>query len=344
MAPATRAPAHHPRTSPVPRAVSARLVLAGLAFALASLLAPPTYAHPLSPSLLRLSCDRGTCDAVFRTTGDAPTLRLPPEGRVELLSSMRIEEAFERHERWHCAPSDASFALIPESSAPPLLVSFRAGPTGDTTLTLLDAAHPEHPLLLTPPNGLDLFVRWVLLGMEHLAIGADHVIVVVAFVMLIGLRKRLIVTLTAFTLGHSISLALAATGVVTLPSRLVETAIALSIVALALDLATSRATATAPPTERRWGPWLAGAIGLVHGLGFAGALAELSLPSAHIAEALLGFNLGLELAQLTLVALLAILALAARALPTATRPRAALVVGWAIGILGATWTLERAFL
>lgn len=324
----------------------ALLTLAGLAYASLAL-APTTHAHPLSPSLLRLSCDQGTCDALFRTAGEAPTLRLPPDCKVELLSSTRIEGVVERHERWRCAPTDASFAFVPEPSSPPLLVSFRAPGDADTTLTLLDAAHPEHPLRLVSTDGFGLFVRWVLLGMEHLAIGADHILVVIAFVMLIGLRKRLIITLTAFTLGHSISLALAATGLVTLPSRLVETTIALSIVALALDLAAPQrplGTPTTAPTRRAWGPWLAGVIGLVHGLGFAGALAELSLPSSHIAEALVGFNLGLELAQLTLVALLALLAFAARALPVASRTRATLLMGWAIGIVGATWTLERAFL
>jgi len=244
-----------------------------------------------------------------------------PEGCATAIeASERSGDQHHERQRWSCGDA---LVISAERSDAPVIVR-----VGDD-LHVLDAAHARLDLRGDGP----VFVRWVGLGAEHLAGGLDHVLLVLGLLALIGLRTRLLAALTAFTLGHSLSLALAATGILTLPSAPVEVAIALTLVGLGLEL-------TRPERSiivRR--PWVVGvAIGLVHGLGFAGALAALRLPQGAIAEALVGFNLGLELAQLTLV--LGAGALAALLRPR-WRPHAATAVGWLVGIAGATWTIDR---
>jgi hypothetical protein len=210
------------------------------------------------------------------------------------------------------------------------------------------------------------------LGVEHLWTGLDHLLFVAGLTLLLGASRRLVVAITAFTAGHSATLALAALGVVHVPQRLVEIAIAATIVALALSLAREAATRGAsasratdprqPAVVARDGraadlrplgiarrpALLPFAFGLLHGLGFAGALGELGLPQHAIPLALFAFNAGIELGQLAAVALL--LAGAAAPLRLATKRResprfAALAheaATTAIGTLGVFWSLERA--
>ena len=146
-----------------------------------------------------------------------------------------------------------------------------------------------------------------------------------------------VATITAFTLGHSVTLSLAALGLIGFPSQLVELAIAASIVALAVEL-----TRDAPGMLAR-APWaMAGGFGLLHGMGFAGALAEIGLPQEEIPLALLAFNAGIEAGQLAFVAL----ALLAGALLRPLARRAPIPLGrvgaYAIGSLAAYWCFERA--
>jgi len=139
---------------------------------------------------------------------------------------------------------------------------------------------------------------------------------------------------TAFTIAHSITLSLAVLGIVSLPSRLVESAIALSVVFAALN------------NVRPWvdnARWIAAfGFGLLHGFGFAGALADLGLPTVSLALSLAGFNIGVELGQLAIVALFLPLAFAIRA--TRAYRRLALAGGsLAIAALASVWFFERAF-
>ncbi|MFO0744833.1 MAG: HupE/UreJ family protein [Myxococcota bacterium] len=245
------------------------------------------------------------------------------------------------HDLWRCGP-DASVRLLADPSEPPLVLEV-VSPDGVRT-AVLDAAHPRASLS-APADGLAVFGQWLGLGVEHLATGLDHVLLVLGLCALIGFRARLIAALTAFTLGHSLSLALAATGLVTLPPAAVEVAIAATLVLLGLELATRPAAPgrARPGPLARW-PWAGGvAIGLVHGLGFAAALRALGLPDAHVGGALVGFNLGLELAQLAFVAALGLAVLTARRLARGTtRWPIASAAGWLIGIAGAAWVLDRA--
>lgn len=173
------------------------------------------------------------------------------------------------------------------------------------------------------------------LGIAHIATGFDHLCFVLGLLLLVGGGRRLLGTVTAFTLGHSVTLSLAVLGLVALPVRPIEVLIAASIFVLAVELTRER---------RSWlgqRPWtMAAVFGLLHGFGFAGALTEVGLPSGDVPVALLGFNAGIEAGQLAFV--LAVLVLGRLVRPVATwAPRARLVPAYAIGSLAAFWMLGR---
>jgi hypothetical protein len=186
------------------------------------------------------------------------------------------------------------------------------------------------------------------LGIEHLWTGLDHLLFVAGLTLLLGATRRLVVAITAFTAGHSATLALAALGVVHVPQAPVEIAIAATIVVLALGLARDPPAPSPPRGIARRPALLPFAFGLLHGLGFAGALGELGLPAHAIPLALFSFNLGIELGQLGVVA--ALLTAAAAALRAAGTQRSGAqlrslareAATTAIGALGVFWCLDRA--
>jgi hydrogenase/urease accessory protein HupE len=195
---------------------------------------------------------------------------------------------------------------------------------------------PSRPRFTIPPasSWTDGAARYVRLGIDHLLGGLDHVLFVLGLLFLVsGLRARL-VTLTAFTAGHSLTLALAVLGVVRVPAAPVEVLIALTLVVVALEVVEPRAVG------QRLGWRLAAAFGLIHGLGFAGALTDAGLPADELPLALAGFNLGIELGQLALVAAAALLTPLIRRAPIPAMLSRRLA-GYAIGGLAAMWCLER---
>jgi hypothetical protein len=184
------------------------------------------------------------------------------------------------------------------------------------------------------------------LGAEHLIEGLDHLLFTTGLLML-GARLRVLLLLSAFTLGHSVSLGLLALWDVSLPQGPVELAIALSLIGLALAvLGRARAQAAgerAVESRSSWGPaGMCGAVGLLHGLGFAQGLRQLALPSHAALPALLGFNLGIEAAQLGLVCLLAPCVWLVTRRGASFLLRARLGAGYATGSLAAMWCIERA--
>jgi hydrogenase/urease accessory protein HupE len=200
-------------------------------------------------------------------------------------------------------------------------------------------AAPRTPFVVTGGSGpLGLAVSdYFLLGVGHILTGADHLLFVLCLLLLVRDRWRLLQAITAFTLAHSVTLALAALGLVHVPSAPVEATIALSILFLARQLARPQ-----PDGMAARAPWLvAFAFGLLHGLGFAGALAEVGLPQADIPLALLLFNLGVEAGQVLFVAsmllALAMLARLRRGWPSWSRPMQA----YAVGSVSAFWLLQR---
>jgi hydrogenase/urease accessory protein HupE len=175
---------------------------------------------------------------------------------------------------------------------------------------------------------------YVVLGIEHILTGVDHLLFVAGLLFLVGFRRRLIGTITAFTLAHSITLACSAFGWITLRSPPVEASIALSILLVASEALRERDT-----LARRLPALVSFLFGLVHGLGFAGALKDIGLPQRHLPLALLCFNLGVEIGQLAMVSVVFAVVHAPFArgrLGVARRP--ALYV---IGVLAAYWSWQR---
>jgi hydrogenase/urease accessory protein HupE len=175
---------------------------------------------------------------------------------------------------------------------------------------------------------------YTVLGVEHILTGFDHLLFVFALLFLVGFRRRLVGTITAFTLAHSLTLVSSALGWLTLRPPPVEAAIALSIALVARE-----ALHAEPTLSRRWPALVAFLFGLVHGLGFAGALQQIGLPGQHLSAALLTFNIGVEIGQLLVVSL----AYGAwrllshrRALAFARAPGL-----YAIGAVAACWSIQR---
>jgi hydrogenase/urease accessory protein HupE len=175
---------------------------------------------------------------------------------------------------------------------------------------------------------------YLALGVEHILSGIDHLLFVAALLFLVGFQRKLVWTITAFTLAHSLTLASAALGWLTLRSAPVEASIALSIVLVASEALQPRET-----LARRLPAVVAFLFGLVHGLGFAGALADIGLPKNHLATALLTFNLGVEIGQLLAVAVVWAIWRVVRNWRLADLSRVPLLYG--IGTIAAYWSWMR---
>ncbi len=180
---------------------------------------------------------------------------------------------------------------------------------------------------------------YTLLGVEHILEGFDHLLFVLALVLLIKGGSIIVKTVTAFTLAHSITLVGTTLGYLSLPQQPVEAVIALSIIFLGVEIVKSRPNH--PRLSQRF-PWIVAFLfGLLHGFGFAGALAEIGLPQNDVPLALLMFNIGVEIGQLIIVGAALVL------LMLLQKYRAALTIpvktgtAYAIGSMATYWFIER---
>jgi hydrogenase/urease accessory protein HupE len=210
---------------------------------------------------------------------------------------------------------------------------------GQSRIYTLTAGQPEVQLYGAaddPRGGAEIARAYGVLGVEHILGGFDHLLFVLSLLFLVGFNRRLVWTITAFTLAHSVTLVLSTLGWIALRSPPVEATIALSIMLVAGEALNKNET-----LSRRWPALVALLFGLVHGLGFAGALQQIGLPQNHLLLALFTFNLGVELGQLLVVALAFVLV---RALA-----RWKGLAGWrtpalyAMGGTAAYWTWGRVF-
>ena len=202
---------------------------------------------------------------------------------------------------------------------------------------------PTAPAFTVPEREgtLGLAMSYGALGVEHIATGWDHLTFVLGLTVLVVGRRRLLVTITAFTLGHSVTLALAALGFVQVPQELTEAIIALSIVSLAMELARTAMGGEPGILSRKPGV-MASLFGLFHGLGFAGALSEIGLPEGEIPLALFSFNVGIELGQLGFIAIVLFSWALLRHVPVDFAGRLARSVpAYAIGTVAAFWFIQR---
>ena len=189
------------------------------------------------------------------------------------------------------------------------------------------------------PSALEVVRTYLTLGVEHILLGIDHLLFVLALLLVTEGWRKLVLTITAFTVAHSITLALATLGFVSVPSAPVEAVIALSIVFVAAEIIRTRRGA---PGLTARAPWIvAFTFGLLHGFGFAGALKEIGLPQSDVPLSLLTFNLGVEAGQLMFVAAVLILLRVAGALVTISPAPARLGAAYLVGTAAMLWLVPR---
>lgn len=303
-------------------------------------------AHPLAPAFLALQETEPAVYAVqWRAAALASTAQLQPQfaagcrQRGEGRSAM---EAGAFVARWtlDCSPAGlvGQPLRIGGLEDTPLNVILRIEPRqGEVMQALLDAREPAFTVAGTtarPP----VWRSYLGLGVEHLWNGLDHLLFVLGLVWLLRWPwQRLCVAVTAFTVGHSLTLALSTLGGLPVSVPLAELGIAVSLLWLALEL--TRPDRLENSLLARRPALLPAAFGLLHGLGFASALREAGLPSADIPAALFFFNCGIELGQLGLV----LAGLAAVAVwQRLERGWLRAVPAYSLGALAAYWCLERA--
>jgi len=202
-------------------------------------------------------------------------------------------------------------------------------------------ARPSKPWIEVTAHRSAWQVAWdyTVLGVDHILSGFDHLTFVLALLLIVSGARRLLITVTSFTLAHSITLAAATLGVLWVPGPPVEAVIALSILFLASELV--KVNRGLPSLTARY-PWIvAFTFGLLHGFGFAGALSKVGLPPNEVPLALLMFNVGVELGQLLFIAAVLLLAMGSRKVRSEWPAWARQVPAYGIGGIAAFWLIER---
>jgi hydrogenase/urease accessory protein HupE len=203
---------------------------------------------------------------------------------------------------------------------------------------ILRPASPEFTIPLEASK-LQVAGDYWRMGTIHILEGVDHLLFVLALLLIVTGFKQLLTAVTAFTVAHSITLALATLGMVHVPAAPTEAIIALSILFLATEIV-HKHTGQISLTERY--PWvIAFVFGLFHGLGFAGALSEIGVPQHEVPLALFMFNVGVETGQLLFIAVVLSLIALLKRLPLTAPQGAWRVLPYSIGSMAAFWTIER---
>ena len=308
--------------------------LAALAFC-AALGAAAASAHPLAPALLELSeLPGGRAELRLRAplarASGAELVPIPPDGCAVDGAIARELDAVAETLRiplacgsTRLAGSTLGLDGLRESGTNALVRVELAD--GRRVSAVLDA---DSPRLVVPerPSRVQTISDYLGLGLRHILGGLDHLLFVAGLVLLVSNLRALVATITAFTLGHALTLSLAALGLVRVPSAPVEVAIAASVFWLALELASDRPRPNRPAR-------LAACFGLLHGFGFAAALREAGLPAGEVPLALASFNAGIELGQLAVVAVLLVFAHALR--------RHTRALAYAFGSAAGFWLIDR---
>ena len=328
-------------------------VICGLVFVLllVGVLRPAT-ADEFRPAYLQLTqVDASTYDVLWKLPAldEATTLRLRPEFPAGTQVLTPVHSGFANGtatQRWRIALDGGlagqavRFPDLAQSRVDVLVRLVRLDGT-----TQLGRVLPLAPAFAftASPGSLEVANTYTVLGIEHILMGVDHLLFVLALLILVQGTRRLIATITAFTLAHSLTLFAATLGWIHIPGPPVEAVIALSIVFVAGEIVHARQGR--PGLTQRY-PWIvAFTFGLLHGLGFAGALAEVGLPPLSIPLALLFFNVGVEIGQLIFIAAVLAVIGAGRRIG---RSLSLTPPGWlwrvppyAIGGLASFWVVQR---
>jgi hydrogenase/urease accessory protein HupE len=316
----------------------------------ALLLAPPARAHEVRPAYLEITETAPGRYAVLWRTPVMAGMRLPvalafPDGVRELREPTVLELTDSLLERRAIEAGDGGLAgkrvdfVGLQGTITDVLVRV-ALLDGTRSTSLVRPSQPWVEIAATS-GALAVAPAYLVHGIEHILFGFDHLLFVLALILIVPSRRVLFATITAFTVAHSITLALATLGVVHVPRPPVEAAIALSILLLATEIV-HRERGEIGLTAR-W-PWVvAFTFGLLHGFGFASALSDIGLPQGDIPLALFAFNVGVECGQLAFVAAVSSLAALSRRVRLGVRvERYALgAAQYAIGTLAAFWLFER---
>jgi hydrogenase/urease accessory protein HupE len=329
----------------------------GLFAVLAVLIAQPARSDELRPGYLELRQTAvDTYSVLFKIPARGEDLRLAvylklPEGtqdvgapRASLGDGAYVERRTIRRDGGLAGKTVAIEGLSATSTDVLVRVESLAGAVQTERLSPTSTAF----VVRTTPGAGEVAATYLRLGVEHILFGFDHLLFVLALVILVQDWRRVAVTVTAFTIAHSITLAAATLGFVHVPGPPVEASIALSIMLVAVEILNARA---GKPSFTERLPWLvAFSFGLLHGFGFAGALAEVGLPQHAIPLALLFFNVGVEIGQLIFVAavlmLIGLLRHAESWLSEAAVVRRAFdrldaATAYGIGVVAAYWLIER---
>lgn len=312
------------------------------------LVVAPSTAHEMQPAYLEL---KQAADQSINVTWKVPFYKarpLPiepsfPDDWERLTEPKTTPLGNALLMRWKLLPAKTSIdgASVEISGPRERLtdVLFRVRMSDERTMTRV--LRPEVPQAIIQFDGTEKTLLWdyIIIGIEHILLGFDHLLFVLCLVLIVRDRWTLVKTITAFTLAHSVTLAIATLGWAEVPGPPVEAVIALSIVFLARELAV-RSDDRPGLTERY--PWLVAlTFGLLHGFGFAGALSEVGLPDEQIPLALLNFNIGVELGQLAFVAVILLATFLTRRISPKINEVALKPVIYSTGIMAAFWCVER---
>ena len=309
------------------------------------LMAGPAQAHRFAPSLLRLfEISANEYNVVWKTpsqsTSAVPMQPVFPDHCAALGGASGEMEGtgLVRQWRMQCSGGLVGHSIrvngLAENQSSVLFSLENLD--GGFYQTLFNNEHSEWTIP-TEPDAVTVIKEYSELGIRHIWGGVDHLLFVFGLLLLVGGGKRLLWTITSFTLGHSITLSLVTLGYFDYPVALVEFAIALSIFVLAVELARPGKGGL----FRKYPWWLAGGFGLLHGMGFAGALAEVGLPQAELPLALLFFNIGIELGQLAFIFALWGVWLPLRRMLGDWQSRLLPAPVYVLGSLSAMWCIER---
>ena len=305
-------------------------------------------AHPLAPALLELrETGGGRADVTWKTSRLLPRgvhLRpLLPEACHSISEPTAREEARSVTLHWSvdCGDGGLVGGRVFVEGLPRAKIEVLARIALYDGRVVNKILRAREPGLTIPPRQARsrVLADYLTLGVEHILTGPDHLLFVFALLLVVGGARRLVKTITAFTLGHSLTVTLVVLGIATVPAGAAELLIAGSILMLAVESA--RLTSARPGPMRR-SPWLvAVAFGLLHGMGFASALTRVGLPPEEIPLALVAFNLGIELGQLIFLAIVLDTRRLLRLQPVRVPWWLARAPSYAIGSLAAFWCLER---
>ena len=318
-----------------------------LAVLAAQVLANPLYAHETRPGYLELKeVAPGRYEVLFKRPGsDGPRLRITadlPANCQTLTAVSTYHTSQATLERWtvECEGGIIGGTIGIgglEAELTEVLVQIRSLDAFAYTVRL----RPDAPSFVVPeaPSAWETARTYLVLGVEHILLGFDHLLFVFALMLIVKGMWLLVKTITAFTVAHTITLGAATLGFVHVPGAPVEAVIALSIMFLASELAHSR---LGRPGMTQSYPWIvASTFGLLHGFGFAGALAEVGLPQGQIPTALFLFNVGVEVGQLLFVGVVLLAAYTARRLRLRWPVWSWRLPAYAIGSIAAFWTVQR---